>query len=228
MKPQTGRTLDRSEHVDIYALYEAQIKDESRTHPLGDKPPRRPQDFEWCIAYTGPGMERLAILSLDRGDFMSYCPFYVWRQRIKRGPGKGKTLEKERPVFPSYVFVGRRDGQSYEDIRQTKGVVDVLRVAQDYVVVPLALIEAIRDAVASGCFVQDHVRGGARLKKPGVTDEEMQEFPRGATVRIADGPFRAFLATVVELPAHDRIKVLVEIFGQQTPVELSSGDVEIV
>jgi transcriptional antiterminator NusG len=52
-------------------------------------------------------------------------------------------------------------------------------------------------------------------------------FTKGQSVRVTDGPFAEFIGTVDEVnPERNKVKVLVSIFGRETPVELDFLQVE--
>jgi len=52
-------------------------------------------------------------------------------------------------------------------------------------------------------------------------------FTKGQNVRVTDGPFAEFIGTVDEVnPERNKVKVLVSIFGRETPVELDFLQVE--
>ena len=54
-------------------------------------------------------------------------------------------------------------------------------------------------------------------------------FDIGDTVKVVDGPLEGFLGTVDELePEKDRVRVIVSMFGRETPVDLDLDQVEIV
>jgi len=66
------------------------------------------------------------------------------------------------------------------------------------------------------------------LRQMGVeTPKYRVAFQKGQSVRVTDGPFAEFIGTVDEInPERNKIKVLVSIFGRETPVELDFLQVE--
>jgi transcriptional antiterminator NusG len=51
----------------------------------------------------------------------------------------------------------------------------------------------------------------------------------GDTVKVTDGPLSGFMGTVDELePDKDRVRVIVSMFGRETPVDLELDQVEII
>ena len=58
---------------------------------------------------------------------------------------------------------------------------------------------------------------------------ELPQMNVGDTVRVTDGPLEGFLGTVEELePDKDRVRVVVSMFGRETPVDLELDQVEPV
>ena len=54
-------------------------------------------------------------------------------------------------------------------------------------------------------------------------------FSLGDTVKVIDGPLEGFLGTVDELePEKDRVRIIVSMFGRETPVDLDLDQVEAV
>ena len=83
----------------------------------------------------------------------------------------------------------------------------------------VAAAEAPAGAAASG--------GGTATatKKP----VEVADFGEGDSVMVVDGPFATLHATITEINAEaQRVKALVEIFGRETPVELSFSQIQKV
>ena len=71
-------------------------------------------------------------------------------------------------------------------------------------------------------------RGQADPAPDGRGDAEVPRgLPKGQSVRVTDGPFAEFIGTVDEVnPERNKVKVLVSIFGRETPVELDFLQVE--
>jgi len=67
--------------------------------------------------------------------------------------------------------------------------------------------------------------GGGATKKP----VEVADFDVSDSVMVVDGPFATLHATITEINAEaQRVKALVEIFGRETPVELSFSQIQRV
>jgi transcriptional antiterminator NusG len=78
------------------------------------------------------------------------------------------------------------------------------------------------EAVAAGTPAAS---GGATAKKP----IEVADFDVSDSVMVVDGPFATLHATITEINAESqRVKALVEIFGRETPVELSFSQIQRV
>ena len=94
------------------------------------------------------------------------------------------------------------------------------------------LAAAWRDFSASGPPILPRARaaavatgkgGAAAAEKPKV---EVVDYQVGESVTVMDGPFATLPATISEIDAlHSKLKVLVSIFGRETPVELSFNQV---
>jgi transcriptional antiterminator NusG len=134
--------------------------------------------------------------------------------------GQRKTVRRVR--IPSYVLV-RMDmddeGNAWSVVRHTPGVTGFLGSAHN----PTALTT---DEVVSmlAPTLQRPVEAGTAA----ATDAETAtvEFEVGESVTVMDGPFATLPATISEINiASQKLKVLVSIFGRETPVELSFDQV---
>jgi transcriptional antiterminator NusG len=129
--------------------------------------------------------------------------------------GQKKTVKRVR--IPSYVLV-RMDmddeGNAWSVVRHTPGVTGFLGSAHN----PTALTvdEVVSMLAPSLQKAADVAAGTAPAEEPKV------EFEVGESVTVMDGPFATLPATISEInAASQKLKVLVSIFGRETPVELS-------
>lgn len=116
-----------------------------------------------------------------------------------------KRIEKKRKMFPGYVFLEMAlDDESWYAIRQTPGVARFIGTK----VMPTPVSDREMQRV---------------LKQIGVKEEKLEvAFERGESVRVISGPFRGYTGTVDEINADKgKLKVLINIFGRDTPVEVN-------
>jgi transcriptional antiterminator NusG len=114
--------------------------------------------------------------------------------------------------------------ESWGAVRHTPGVTGF--VGHTHQPVPLTLDEVFSMlaptlAPAAEAGKPAAARGGAAAKTPVEVDFEV-----GESVTVTDGPFDTLPATISEINAEgQKLKVLVSIFGRETPVELSFNQV---
>ena len=193
---------------------------------------------DWYVVHTYSGMENRVkanlenrIISLNMEDYIHEIVVPIEEvAEIKNGQRK---LVK-RTVLPGYVLV-RMDltDESWAAVRHTPSVTGF--VGHSHQPVPLSMSEvedmlapavvaaAEAEAVASGAAPSSH--GGGASKKP----VEVADFDVSDSVMVVDGPFATLHATITEINAESqRVKALVEIFGRETPVELSFSQIQKV
>jgi transcriptional antiterminator NusG len=128
----------------------------------------------------------------------------------------GQKKQVRRVRIPGYVLV-RMDltDESWGAVRHTPGVTGF--VGHTHQPVPLNLDEVFSMLAPSLAPVE------AKSRQPEV---KIVDFEVGETVTVMEGPFETLPATISEINADSqKLKVLVSIFGRETPVELSFGDV---
>ena len=129
----------------------------------------------------------------------------------------GQRKNVKRNKFPGYVLV-RMDltDESWSAVRNTPGVTGF--VGHAHQPTPLTLDEVVA------------ILAPAAEKKAGTaaaTQVEVLDFAVGDSVTVVDGPFATLQATIHEINADtQRVKGLVEIFGRETPVELSFSQIQ--
>ncbi len=192
---------------------------------------------DWFVVHTYSGMENRVksnlenrIISLNMEDYIHEIVVPTEEvAEIKNGQRK----MVRRTVLPGYVLV-RMDltDESWAAVRHTPSVTGF--VGHSHQPVPLSMSEvenmlapavvarAEAEAVASGA----PAASGGAAKKPTV---EVADFEVSDSVMVVDGPFATLHATITEINAEaQRVKALVEIFGRETPVELSFSQIQRV
>jgi transcriptional antiterminator NusG len=126
----------------------------------------------------------------------------------------GKRVVSQRKMFPGYLLVrAELDDTAWFVIRNTPGVTGFVGQGAKPSPLPKRDVEAF--LMPKGSEEQVASRAKPRL-----------EFEMGETVRVKEGPFADFSGEVIELNEDQlKLKVLVNIFGRETPVELEFSKV---
>jgi transcription termination/antitermination protein NusG len=211
--------------------------------PAGDEPPADAlQEFrdalrekvgDWFVVHTYSGMENRVkanlenrITSLNMEDYIHEV--IVPTEEVAEIKNGQRKLVK-RTVLPGYVLV-RMDltDESWAAVRHTPSVTGF--VGHSHQPVPLSLDEVesmLAPAVvaeAEAAAPEQSGGGAAPRKKVEVADFDVSD-----SVMVVDGPFATLHATITEINAESqRVKALVEIFGRETPVELSFSQIQKV
>ena len=128
----------------------------------------------------------------------------------------GQRVTVQKKVYPGYVLVEMiLDPESWFVVRNTPGVTSFVGGAN----IPGTRNEPVP---------LDDTEVKQILRQMGVeTPKYRVAFTKGQSVRVTDGPFAEFIGTVDEVnPERNKVKVLVSIFGRETPVELDFLQVE--
>ncbi|MBK5224533.1 MAG: transcription termination/antitermination protein NusG [Acidimicrobiia bacterium] len=127
----------------------------------------------------------------------------------------GKKVVVQKKMFPGYLLVRcALDDDSWYVIRNTPGVTGFVGQGAKPSPLPRKDVEA---------FLQVKVEGEDLPAKRG---KPRLEYEMGETVRVKEGPFADFSGEVVELNEDQlKVKVLVNIFGRETPVELEFSQI---
>ena len=163
---------------------------------------------KWYIVHTYSGHEdkvakslkqRLESMGFENRIFDIIVPT---RETVKVSQGKKETVKEK--IFPGYVLVKMiLDDESWLLVRTTSGVTAFIGAGNKPTPISDKEVEAIQKFMA--------------------TEEPLYKtaFSVGEAVKIVDGPFTDFLGTIDNIDeAKGKLKVLVSIFGRETPVEL--------
>ncbi len=169
---------------------------------------------QWFAIHTYSGYEERVkknivqrIKFMDAGDeiFEIIIPT---EEEIEVRSGQRRTVTKK--ILPGYVLVNMRmNDHSWDVVRNTPGVTGFVSGGSK----PVPLLEEEVDRVLK------QMAAKAPRVKVG--------FRKGQGVRVTDGPFIDFVGVVDEISsAKGKVKVLLSIFGRETPVELDFLQVE--
>ena len=174
---------------------------------------------DWYVVHSYAGYENRVkanlesrTQSLNMEDYIFQIEVPVHQVTEIKGGKRQQVAEK---VLPGYILV-RMDltDQSWAAVRNTPGVTGFVGLSSRPS--PLSL-----DEVASLLAPEP-----AEQVKEAEAKRTMVEFEPGESVTVMDGPFATLPATVNEInPDTQKLKVLVSIFGRETPVELSFDQV---
>ena len=185
------------------------------TTETGKAPEKR-----WYVIHTYSGYEnkvkanlehRIESMGMEDRIFQVLVPM---EDEIEIRQGQRHTVQKK--VFPGYVLVEMiLDPDSWFVVRNTPGVTSFVGGAN----IP---------GVRSEPIPLDENEVKQILRQMGVETPKFRvAFTKGQSVRVTDGPFAEFIGTVDEVnPERNKVKVLVSIFGRETPVELDFLQVE--
>lgn len=171
----------------------------------------------WYVVHTYSGYENKVKANLEKRVESMDMKDKIFRvlipteDEVEMKDGKKKTVTKK--VFPGYVLVEMvMTDDSWYVVRNTPGVTGFVGSAGSGSK-PTPLKPGEVEAI---------------LKQMGVEDIKSKiDFSIKETVKVKDGPFTDFVGTIEEiLPDKRKIKVHVNMFGRETPVELDYTQVE--
>lgn len=176
---------------------------------------------DWYVIHSYAGYENRVKANLENRTSSLNMEDFIFQVEVPMEEvteiknGQRKLVRRVR--IPGYVLV-RMDltDESWGAVRHTPGVTGF--VGHTHQPVPLSL-----DEVFSMLAPSLQAAEGA---KPAKAEIKVVDFEVGETVTVMEGPFETLPATISEINAdQQKLKVLVSIFGRETPVELSFSDV---
>jgi transcription termination/antitermination protein NusG len=234
----TDATLDAEDEADaaLDDAEEAEVVEEDPLEAFRRELWAKPGD--WFVVHTYSGMENRVksnlenrIVSLNMEDYIHEIVVPI-EDIVEIKNGQRRTRKK--PSLPGYVLV-RMDltDESWSAVRHTPSVTGF--VGNSHQPVPLNMDEVenmlapeVQAAaeVAAAAAGEPSPSGGSVSGKKQI---EVADFDISDSVMVVDGPFATLHATITEINAESqRVKALVEIFGRETPVELSFNQIQRV
>ena len=173
---------------------------------------------DWYVVHSYAGYEKKVkgnlvnrIQSLNMEDYIFQIEVPEEEvMEIKNGQRK----QVKRNIYPGYVLVRMElTDESWSAVRNTPGVTGF--VGNAHHPSPLSMVEV------------EKILAPRPVKKSDKLDIKVVDFEVGESVTVMDGPFATLPASISEImPEQAKLKVLVSIFGRETPVELSFHQVQ--
>ena len=189
---------------------------------------------DWYVVHTYSGMEKRVKANLENRITSLNAEDYIFEivvpteevAEIKNGQRK---LVK-RTVLPGYVLV-RMDltDESWSAVRHTPSVTGFVGNSHQPVPLSLAEVEQMLAPAVEAEVAQQAADAPEQQQTASSPKVEFADFATGDSVMVVDGPFATLHATITEINLDaQRVKALVEIFGRETPVELSFTQIQKV
>ncbi|WP_158881362.1 transcription termination/antitermination protein NusG [Amycolatopsis anabasis] len=186
---------------------------------------------EWYVVHSYAGYENKVKTNLETRTQTLDVEDFIFQIEVPTEEvteiKNGQRKQVQRKVLPGYILV-RMDlnDASWSAVRNTPGVTGFVGATSRPS--PLTIDEVLK-------FLAPQVEKAAPAKAKGETAAEQAplgapavevDFEVGESVTVMDGPFATLPATISEVNADgQKLKVLVSIFGRETPVELSFNQV---
>ncbi|MEU4469643.1 transcription termination/antitermination protein NusG [Streptomyces sp. NPDC024017] len=218
---------------------EEETADESEEEPEDDRDPieklreeLRVLPGEWYVIHTYAGYENRVKTNLEQRAVSLNVEDYIFQAEVPQEEvvqiknGDRKTIKQNK--LPGYVLV-RMDltNESWGVVRNTPGVTGFVGNAYDPY--PLTLDEIVKMLApeAEEKAAREAAEAEGKPAPQRKVEVQVLDFEVGDSVTVTDGPFATLQATINEInPDSKKVKGLVEIFGRETPVELSFDQIQ--
>lgn len=184
--------------------------------------PRRKSPYDrpgrWYVIHTQSGYENKVRNNLLARTSSMNMEDRIWEVVIPLEDvvefKNGKKVVVQKKVFPGYLLTRMHlDDDSWFVVRNTPGVTGFIGAGNKPSPLPRKDVES---------FLTDKEDGDEPARK----GRPRLEYQMGETVRVKEGPFADFQGEIVEINEDQlKLKVLVNIFGRETPVELQFAEV---
>jgi transcriptional antiterminator NusG len=230
-------TADESAEADetteaVEAAEEAEEPEDDRDPVEKLREELRTLPGEWYVIHTYAGYENRVKTNLEQRAVSLNVEEYIFQAEVPQEEvvqiknGDRKTIKQNK--LPGYVLV-RMDltNESWGVVRNTPGVTGFVGNAYDPY--PLTLDEIVKMLApeAEEKAAREAAEAEGKPAPQRKVEVQVLDFEVGDSVTVTDGPFATLQATINEInPDSKKVKGLVEIFGRETPVELSFDQIQ--
>jgi transcription termination/antitermination protein NusG len=229
---ETEATETQAEETTAEGVATPEVEEEELDPAVALKKELRGKPGDWYVIHSYAGYENKVkanletrVQNLDVGDYIFQVEVPTEEvTEIKNGQRK----QVNRKVLPGYILV-RMDltDDSWSAVRNTPGVTGFVGATSRPT--SLSLDDVVKFLLPQGAAAKKPAKAGAAAAAAGAPSEATLERPEilvdyevGESVTVMDGPFATLPASISEVNAEQqKLKVLVSIFGRETPVELT-------
>lgn len=194
-------------------------------HEHEAKPDWRAEARNWYVVVTNPNNEKKAVGELRRAGFRVFLPSRSIQQRNRK---TGERSVRFRPLLTGYLFLkfppeklDKYGVPHFRSVRLCQGVKAFVTVAD-------ARGEfrpfSVEDAKVAEFLRRQRRRefGSPSTEEP--LDRARRLYPKGRAMRVADGPFDTFIATIERVLDSGAVEAVVELFGRSTKIQFMEPD----
>lgn len=170
------------------------------------------QERHWYLVRTATGKEEKVKAALENrvealGLKEKILEVFVPIEKELR-PVRGKKQIVKKKVYPGYILVNMvMEPETWQVVRSTPGVVGFVSTGSEALYLEDEEVEKIKENIAK--------------EKPRIS------LSKGESIRVTAGPFFDLIGKVEEVNVDKgKVKVLLSIFGRETPVELDFSQIE--
>ena len=202
---------------------EAVITEDDLVYEKEEKTPKLVSPYDrpgkWYVVHTQSGYENKVqgnlaqrIQSMNKED--SIHEVVIPLENVVEFK-QGKRVEVQKKMFPGYILVRcRMNDEVWNVIRNTPGITGFVGSANKPTSLPRKEVESFLGTAGEA--------DGQVVKRA----KPRMGYEQGETVRVKEGPFADFSGEIIEINEDQlKLKVLVNIFGRETPVELEFAQV---
>ncbi|GHD48018.1 transcription termination/antitermination protein NusG [Streptomyces galbus] len=233
---ESGESADGTVDTEEAGADEAEAAEEEPAEPVDPVQALREElrslPGEWYVIHTYAGYENRVKTNLEQRAVSLNVEDYIFQAEVPQEEvvqiknGDRKTIKQNK--LPGYVLV-RMDltNESWGVVRNTPGVTGFVGNAYDPY--PLTLDEIVKMLApeAEEKAAREAAEAEGKPAPQRKVEVQVLDFEVGDSVTVTDGPFATLQATINEINADSKkVKGLVEIFGRETPVELSFDQIQ--
>jgi transcriptional antiterminator NusG len=225
-----GEDTGSTQEPDSAPLREDETDADEETDPVEElRAALRRAPGEWYVVHSYAGYENKVKTNLETRAQTLDVEDYIFQVEVPTEEvteiKNGQRKLVQRKVLPGYILVRMElNDASWSAVRNTPGVTGFIGATSNPS--PLSIDEVLKFLAPQAEKAAKPEPGKKAAQQAAAKPSVEVDFEVGESITVMDGPFATLPATISEVNADgQKLKVLVSIFGRETPVELSFNQV---